>query len=410
MARSKVTRRKESNESLRSDFLASISASYATPEIAIVSGKGAYLKDANGKTYLDFLSGIATNALGAAHPRIVAAVRGQIAKVSHISNLYAHPENIRLAARLCQMVGDPASRVFFCNSGAEANEAAIKISRLSGRHEIVSMRGAFHGRTMGALSITGQESKRAPFLPLPGDVRFVDFDDLHGLNRAVSRRTAMVIVEPIQGENGVVVPQPGFLRGVEAIARERGALFAVDAVQTGMGRTGTWFGFEDEEIRPDIITLAKGLGGGLPMGAMIATSSAPQFSPGQHGSTFGGNPIVASAANAVIDVIERENLMAKAVTLHLILKKAIEELPMVAEVRGRGLLMGIVLSEARAKELVARLQEAGILANPATDSVIRLAPPLIITKKEIDLFIMAFTRIIRSICEARNSQGSGTAS
>ena len=389
--------RKGGNESLRSDFLASIATSYSTPEIAIVSGKGAYLKDADGKTYLDFLSGIATNALGAAHPKIIAAVREQIGKVSHISNLYAHPENIRLASRLREMVGDSASRVFFCNSGAEANEAAIKLSRLTGRKEIIAMRGAFHGRTLGALSITGQQSKRAPFLPLMSGIRFVDFDDLKGLRRAVSRRTAMVIVEPIQGENGVVVPEAGFLQGVAEISRSCGALFAVDAVQTGMGRTGSWFGYEDEGVRPDIITLAKALGGGLPMGAMIATSTAPQFSPGQHGSTFGGNPIVAAAANVVIDVIEKDQLMERAIALHKTLKEALIDLPMIADVRGGGLLIGIVLTESRAKELAAKLQENGILVNAATDSVIRLAPPLIVTKKEISRFVEVFSRIVQAL-------------
>ena len=394
--------RKTGNESLRSDFLASIATSYSTPEIAIVSGKGAYLKDADGKTYLDFLSGIATNALGAAHPKIIAAVREQIGKVSHISNLDAHPENIRLASRLREMVGDSASRVFFCNSGAEANEAAIKLSRLTGRKEIIAMRGAFHGRTLGALSITGQQSKRTPFLPLMSGIRFVDFDDLKGLRRAVSRRTAMVIVEPIQGENGVVVPESGFLQGVAEISRSCGALFAVDAVQTGMGRTGSWFGYEDEGVRPDIITLAKALGGGLPMGAMIATSTAPQFSPGQHGSTFGGNPIVAAAANVVIDVIEKDQLMERAIALHKTLKEALIDLPMIADVRGGGLLIGIVLTESRAKELAAKLQENGVLVNAATDSVIRLAPPLIVSKKEITRFVEVFSRIVQALFKNRS--------
>jgi acetylornithine aminotransferase len=264
------------------------------------------------------------------------------------------------------------------------------------------MRGAFHGRTLGALSITGQQSKRAPFLPLMSGIRFVDFDDLKGLRRAVSRRTAMVIVEPIQGENGVVVPEAGFLQGVAEISRSCGALFAVDAVQTGMGRTGSWFGYEDEGVRPDIITLAKALGGGLPMGAMIATSTAPQFSPGQHGSTFGGNPIVAAAANVVIDVIEKDQLMERAIALHKTLKEALIDLPMIADVRGGGLLIGIVLSEPRAKELAAKLQENGILVNAATDSVIRLAPPLIVTKKEITRFVEVFSRIVLALVKNRS--------
>ena len=382
------------NEGFRSAHHAVISSSYTLPEIAIVSGKGSYLVDADGKRYLDFLSGIATNALGAAHPKIIKAVATQVAKLSHISNFYTNPETIRLANRLQQMTGDAGSRIFFCNSGAEANEAAIKLSRLTGRFEIISMRGAFHGRTMGALSITGQEAKRAPFLPLLKGIRFVDYGDLKALKTAVSYRTAMIIVEPIQGENGVVVPPIGYLRGVEEIARSKGALLAVDAVQTGMGRTGQWFGYEDEGIKPDVVTLAKGLGGGLPMGAMIAMSSAPQFSPGQHGTTFGGNPIVAAAANVVINVIEAEGLMSSARDFFDFFESEISEIPGVAEVRGKGLLIGILLQRPQAKKVVIALQERGILVNAATDSVIRLAPPLNISMKEAKLFVSALRAVM----------------
>jgi acetylornithine/N-succinyldiaminopimelate aminotransferase len=385
---------KKDNSGYRLEYGSAISPSYATPELTIVSGKGAYLLDSEGKKYLDFLSGIATNALGAAHPKIVRAVSAQVARVSHISNFFANPESIRLAGRLQKLVGDSEARVFFCNSGAEANEAAIKLSRLTGRKEIIAMRGAFHGRTLGALSLTGQQPKRAPFMPLLAQVRFVDFDNLPGLRRAASRRTAMVIIEPIQGENGVVVPSPGYLKGVEEIARRTGALFAIDAVQTGMGRTGSWFGYEDEDVRPDVITIAKGLGGGLPMGAMIATSSAPQFAPGQHGTTFGGNPVVAAAANVVIDVIESEGLMDRAIQLHEQIRIGVLGTPGVDSVRGKGLLIGIVLTEDRAKQVVSDLQREGVLANAATDRVVRLAPPLNITAKDVDRFLAAFTSVM----------------
>ncbi|MGA1669771.1 MAG: acetylornithine transaminase [Candidatus Nanopelagicaceae bacterium] len=386
---------KVSNHEFQERYQDSISASYSVPDITIVAGKGAFLVDADGKKYLDFLSGIATNALGAAHPKIIKAVTSQVGKVSHISNFYGNPETIKLAARLQAISGDPRARIFFCNSGAEANEAAIKISRLTGRREIIAMRGAFHGRTMGALSLTGQIQKRAPFRPLLSDIRFVDFGDLRGLKNAVSSRTAMIIVEPIQGENGVVVPPSGYLKGVEEVARQKGALLAIDAVQTGMGRTGQWFGYEDEGINPDIVTLAKGLGGGLPMGAMIAMASAPQFSPGQHGTTFGGNPVVAAAANVVIDVIEDEDLMGRSKELYDLFEQEISKVPGVAEVRGKGLLIGVVLEEADAKNVVNGLKAAGVLANAATDFVVRLAPPLVITMKEARRFISIFKRVMQ---------------
>lgn len=389
--------KQKSNETIGTDYRRYLSESYAFPEIVITSGKGAYLMDADGRRYLDFLSGIATNALGAAHPKIISAVSAQVRAVSHISNFYAHSETVKLASRLQGMVGDDAARVFFCNSGAEANEAAMKISRLTGRSEIIAMRGAFHGRTMGALSITGQAAKRKPFFPLLKGVKFCEFDDLDSLRRAISRRTAMVIVEPIQGENGVVVPAAGYLAGVAELTKSVGALFAIDAVQTGMGRTGQWFGYEDENVKPDLITLAKGLGGGLPMGAMIATSTAPQFAPGQHGTTFGGNPVVAAAANAVIDVIEEEGLMKRAIELHAHLSESVSAMPGVQHVRGRGLLMGIVLEKPEGKFVVKMLQDEGVLANAANDQVVRLAPPLIITRKETSLFIKRFASVMERI-------------
>ena len=283
---------------------------YGTPGILLTKGKGAFVWDADGKKYLDFLGGIATNILGHAHPDIASAVSEQITRLGHVSNLYMHPQAIELAQKLQDLVGEPSARAFFCNSGAEANEAAIKLSRLTGRKRIVSTEGSFHGRTIGSLSITGQASKRAAFYPLLSKVKFAPYGDLNALRKFVNRKTAMVIVEAIQGENGVVVPPDGYLAGVREICDATGALFVIDAVQTGMGRTGEWFGYEHEGVKPDVITLAKGLGGGLPLGAMISLGSkVPTFRPGEHGSTFGGNPIACAAANAAIDFIVENDLL-----------------------------------------------------------------------------------------------------
>ena len=260
---------------------AALQNNYGVPPITLVKGKGAEVWDDNGKRYLDFLGGIATNVLGHAHPGIVKAVTQQIEKLGHVSNLYSHKPGIELAEKLQDLTNDPTARVFFCNSGAEANEAAIKISRLTGRKQIVATVGGFHGRTAGALSITGQDAKRTPFEPLLPGVKFVEFGNVAAMRRVISKNTAMVIIETIQGENGVVVPEAGYLRKVRAICDQNGVLLAIDAVQTGMGRTGEWFGYESEGIKPDIITLAKGLGGGLPLGAMITLGEkAPAFKPG----------------------------------------------------------------------------------------------------------------------------------
>ena len=272
---------------------------YGLPTLTLQSGKGVVVTDANGKKYLDFLAGIATNILGHAHPAIIKAVSQQIATLSHVSNFYAHPNAIALAITLQEMTGDPRARVFFCNSGAEANEAALKLSRKTGKKNIVATIGAFHGRTMGALSLTGQESKREAFLPLVSGVKHLPFGDIDAMKRAINKKTAMVIVEPIMGEAGVVVPPVGYLKELRELCTAQGTLLVVDCVQTGMGRTGTWFGYESEKIKPDVITLAKGLGGGLPLGAMIALGgSADLFAPGDHGSTFGGNPVATAAALA----------------------------------------------------------------------------------------------------------------
>lgn len=355
-------------------------SNYGTPSRTFVSGKGCVVKDDEGNSYLDFLAGIATNVLGHAHPAIIKAINSQTATLSHVSNFFAHPQGLRLAARLQKMTGDSDARIFFCNSGAEANEAALKISRRTGRHKIVATQGAFHGRTMGALSLTGQPAKREPFAPLLKGITHVPYGDLTKMSRAVSKKTAMVIVEPIMGEAGVIMPEDGYLAGLRSICDRVGALLVFDCVQTGIGRTGQWFGFEHEKVRPDIITLAKGLGGGLPLGATIAYSKAAQLlQPGDHGTTFGGNPIACAAANAVLDVIESKKLLKSAQMFENRIKKGLAQTEGVKEIRGRGLLIGIELEEPISKQVAAALLDAGVIVNPANPTAIRIAPPLILS-------------------------------
>ena len=371
---------------------------YGVPALTLVKGEGMQVWDANGKRYLDFLGGIATNILGHAHPAIVKAVSSQVAELSHISNLYAHKPGIELAEKLQNLTSDPSSRVFFCNSGAEANEAAIKISRLTGRTEIIAALGGFHGRTVGALSITGQSSKRDPFEPLLPNVKFVPYADAKALRKAVTRRTALVILEAIQGENGVVVPPPGYLHDVQEICDAKGALFAIDAVQTGMGRTGEWFGYESEGITPDIITLAKGLGGGLPLGAMITLGKkVPAFKPGEHGSTFGGNPISCAAANAAIDFITKKKLLKSVSVAGDYLKSSLRKFPGVTEVRGRGLLLGIVLDLNIASAVVLKARTNGLLLNAPDKNVIRIAPSLNVRKTELKEFVKIFHKSLDEV-------------
>lgn len=371
---------------------------YGHPQITLVSGKGLIVTSSDGKKYLDFLGGIATNILGHAHPVIVRAVSKQIATLGHVSNFYSHPSGLALATRLQELTGDTTARVFFCNSGAEANEAALKISRKTGRTKIVATIGAFHGRTMGALSLTGQPSKRNPFKPLLKDIKHVTFGDITAMRKAVNKKTAMVIVEPIMGEAGVMVPPFGYLKQLRDICNETGALLVFDCVQTGMGRTGTWFGFEDEKIRPDVITLAKGLGGGLPLGAMITLgSNSPQFEPGDHGTTFGGNPVAAAAGLAAIDFISKNRLLVAAKSSEKRLKIKLAVIRGVTEVRGRGLLIGIGLDGDYAKPLAAKLAERGVLVNAPNADTIRIAPALIVTKVQIDKFITVFTQCMLEV-------------
>jgi len=371
---------------------------YGTPSLVLVKGKGIVVVDADGKKYLDFLGGIATNILGHAHPAIVKAVSQQIDTLGHVSNFYAHPHGVELAEKLKSFTGDSDAKVFFAQSGAEANEAALKLSRRTGRSRIVAAQGAFHGRTMGALSLTGQPSKREPFLPLLKGVKHVEYGDLEAMRRAVNRKTAMVIIEPIMGESGVIVPPPGYLQGIREICDATGALMVMDCVQTGMGRTGDWFGYEYSGITPDVITLAKGLGGGLPLGAMIALgASAYLFQPGDHGSTFGGNPVTTAAALAVIKVIERENLMVAAVKHGNYLLAEIAQMQGVKEVRGAGLLIGIEFDSEIATKIMIDMRAHGVLINAATANTVRIAPALNVTTAQTAKFVEILRKVLSDV-------------
>ena len=375
-----------------------IQDNYGTPTIELVSGKGSVVKDANGSTYLDFLAGIATNVLGHAHPAIVKAVSKQISTLGHVSNFYAHPNVLELAERLQKLTGDKSARVFFCNSGAEANEAALKLSRKTGKYRVVATQEAFHGRTMGALSLTGQPSKRNPFKPLIKGIKHVPFGDSSAMKRAITKKTAMVIVEPIMGEAGVIVPPADYLKSLRQYCDNNGALLVFDCVQTGMGRTGDWFGYEYSGIKPDVITLAKGLGGGLPLGAMIALSSASKlFEAGDHGSTFGGNPVATAAALAVISSIEKEKILTHVDEVGAFLLAELALIPGVTEVRGAGLLIGLTLDKPVAKSVVKKCQELGALINAPGDRTIRLAPALNVSMKQTEKFVAIFTQALKEV-------------
>ncbi|CAB4818907.1 unannotated protein [freshwater metagenome] len=372
-----------------------IQDNYGVPTIALVKGKGSEVYDVEGKKYLDLLGGIATNVLGHAHPAIVKAVTKQVATLGHVSNFYAHPNVVELAQKLASMTGDKSARVFFAQSGAEANEAALKLSRRTGRYRIVAAQGAFHGRTMGALSMTGQPSKREPFLPLLKGIKHVPFGDIKTMRRAITAKTAMVILEPIMGEAGVIVPPEDYFAQVRELCTQKGALLVIDAVQTGMGRTGDWFGYEYSGITPDVITLAKGLGGGLPLGAMIALGDAGQlFVAGDHGSTFGGNPITTAAALAVINVIEKDRLMPKVRKDQDFIMQRIALIQGVSEVRGAGLLIGIELDKPIASKIAREMLEQGVLVNAANDSTIRIAPALNISRIQLNKFCSIFEKVM----------------
>jgi acetylornithine/N-succinyldiaminopimelate aminotransferase len=376
----------------------SLQSNYGIPSLELVSGKGVVVTDSKGNDYLDFLAGIATNVLGHAHPAVVKAVSKQITTLGHVSNFYAHPNVLELSSKLVSLTGDKSARVFFCNSGAEANEAALKLSRKTGRTRIVATKESFHGRTIGALSLTGQPSKRDPFKPLIKGITHVPYGDMGAMLKKVSKKTAMVIVEPIMGEAGVIVPPHGYLQALRELCDETGALLVFDCVQTGMGRTGDWFGYEYSGIKPDVITLAKGLGGGLPLGAMIALGDAATlFLPGDHGSTFGGNPVATAAGLAVISTIEKSALLERVSTVGVELMAELALIDGVKEVRGAGLLIGIEFTQPIAKEVTKGLEKLGVLVNGNSEYVIRIAPPLIVTDRQISKFITAFATSVDKV-------------
>ncbi|MFI9272664.1 acetylornithine transaminase [Kitasatospora sp. NPDC052896] len=387
------------NAELTERFTHALANTYGTPRLALVRGSGATLWDADGRAYTDLVGGIAVNALGTAHPAVVAAVTRQISQLGHVSNLFTAEPTVRLAERLLALFDRPG-RVFFSNSGAEANEAAFKISRLTGRTHLVALEGAFHGRTMGALALTGQPAKQEPFRPLPGEVSHVPFGDVEALRAAVTTGTAAVVLEPIQGENGAVPLPAGYLRAAREITRATGTLLILDEIQTGIGRTGHWFAHQAEPgVDPDVVTLAKGLGGGLPIGATVAFGEAAELlRPGQHGTTFGGNPVVAAAALAVLDTIAAEGLLDHVQKLGARLREGVEAIgdPLVSHVRGAGLLLGIVLTEPVAQAVQAAAQDAGFLVNAAVPDAVRLVPPLVLTEREADAFLAALPGILRA--------------
>ena len=376
----------------------SLMSNYATPSITLVKGKGSIVFDADGNKYIDMLGGIATNILGHSHPVVVSAVSRQIKTLSHVSNFYAHPNVIELAQILIRLTGNKDSRVFFAQSGAEVNEAAIKLSRKTGRNRIVATTSSFHGRTMGSLSLTGQISKRTPFLPLLKNVKHVPFGDIKKAKRAINSKTAMFIVEPIMGEAGVIVPPADYLKELRNICTAHGVLLVIDAVQTGIGRTGQWFGYEYSGIQPDVITVAKGLGAGLPLAAMIAVGESSQlFDPGDHGSTFGGNPVTTAASVAAIKWIEKNKILAKCKSDYKFIYSSLRAVPGVREIRGAGLLIGIALEKENSTQVAQQLQAKGILVNAANPNTIRIAPALTISKKEITRFIEIFKEVMNDV-------------
>lgn len=384
------------SETLLDRWSAVMMNNYGTPPLALASGAGAVVTDVDGKSYVDLLGGIAVNVLGHGHPAVIEAVHRQMSTLGHTSNLYATEPGVALAEALVGHLGAPA-RVFFANSGTEANEVAFKITRLTGRTKLVAAEGAFHGRTMGSLALTGQPAKQAPFEPLPGDVTHVPYGDVEALREAVDDDTAAVFLEPIMGEGGVVVPPAGYLVAAREITASHGALLVLDEVQTGIGRTGAFYAHQHDGITPDIVTLAKGLGGGLPIGACLAIGpTADLLTPGLHGSTFGGNPVCTAAALAVLKVLADDGLIEHADVLGKTLSHGIEALghPLVDYVRGRGLLRGIVLTAEVAKPVEAAARDAGFLVNAAAPEIIRLAPPLVLTDEQAQSFIAALPAIL----------------
>lgn len=378
-----------------------------------VRGEGAYVWDADDTKYLDFLAGIAVNALGHAHPTFVEALTAQASTLAHVSNYFATPPQLALAARLKRLAGTGESgRVYFGNSGAEANEAALKLARLHGRGtertRILTLKGGFHGRTMGALALTGKPALQADFLPMVPGVEHIDAT-IEALESAVDDRFAALLVEPIQGEAGVVELPEGYLQAAREITARHGALLIIDEIQTGAGRTGAWFGFQHSGIVPDAITVAKGIGGGFPIGALITFGAASDlFFPGTHGSTFGGNALGTAVGGAVLHEIESSGLVENAARRETELREGIAGLgsPLVAGVRGRGLLLGIGLTSPVAKAVVAAAQQHGLIINAANDDTIRIAPPLTIGDAEVAEFLSLFGAALATVSDALILEGA----
>ncbi len=375
---------------------------YGTPQRVLVRGAGAYVWDDEGRRYLDLLAGIATNALGHAHPALVEAVGSQLATLGHVSNFFATPVQVTLAERLLALLAaPPGSRVFLANSGAEANEGAFKIARRTGRPRVLALEGAFHGRTMGALALTHKAAYRTPFEPLPGGVEHLPAGDLDALRAALGTDVAALVVEPVQGEAGVLPLPEGYLAAARELTREVGALLIVDEVQTGVGRTGQWFAHQRHGIVPDVVTLAKGLGGGIPIGALVTFGDdvSQLLGAGQHGTTFGGNPVACAAALATLDVIERDGLLeqVRVVGARLAAGAPAAGGPLVTGVRGEGLLLGLRLACPRAAQVAAEALEQGFVVNAVAPDTVRLAPPLVLTADQADSFLAALPRIVAAV-------------
>jgi acetylornithine/N-succinyldiaminopimelate aminotransferase len=376
-------------------YAASLMNTFGPPKLVLTRGEGAHVWDADGKEYVDLLGGIAVNALGHAHPALVEAVTTQLGTLGHISNFFTSKPQVELAEKLLELlgVGPGGGKVFLTNSGTEANEAGFKLTRRTGRTHVVVAEGGFHGRTMGALALTSKAAYRAPFEPLPGDVTFVPYGDADALAAAVTDRTAAILLEPIQGEAGVVVPPDGYLAAARSVADDHGALLWLDEIQSGMGRTGRWFAHTG--VRPDVVTVAKGLGGGFPIGACIGLGDAGTLlEPGNHGTTFGGNPVACAAALAVIATIESEDLLDHVTVLGQKLRDGLAADPRVTEVRGEGLLIGLDLSADASADVVAAAQRAGFLVNNPTPRRIRLAPPLVLTEDDANALLEAWPAIL----------------
>jgi len=396
---------------LKERYAASLMNTFGPPKLVLTRGEGAHVWDEDGKEYVDLLGGIAVNALGHGHPALVGAVTEQLGTLGHISNFFTSGPQIELAERLIALLGtapsvEPASaasgvetntvgKCFFTNSGTEANEAAFKLTRRTGRTHIVAAEGAFHGRTMGALALTWKEAYRTPFAPLPGEVTFVPYGDADALAAAVTDETAAVVLEPIQGEAGAVVPPEGYLAAAREVATEHGALLWFDEVQSGMGRTGDWFAHSRSGVTPDVVTLAKGLGGGFPIGACIGLGAAADlFQPGNHGTTFGGNPVACAAGLAVLDTIEKDGLLEHVAALGRRLRDGLAADPRVTEVTGEGLLLGAVLPDVDTAQVAAAALDAGFILNNATPDRVRLVPPLVLTTEDADAFLAAWPAIL----------------